>query len=119
MGYKHCEKHDCDATNGCVACEQEYVDGKTDAQILHEVHYRLGSYRYTYGELAEPLCRRLKQIAARLERESAPRAVSAAAVPLFGFELVREGGDEHESWLEGSNNGGKTWVKIENSVVNK
>jgi len=23
MSYKHCDKHDCDATNGCVWCETE------------------------------------------------------------------------------------------------
>ena len=45
MGYVHCDKHDCDATNGCVPCETERVAAMTDSDVVVEVAARSGTIR--------------------------------------------------------------------------
>lgn len=36
MSYEHCDKHDCDATNGCMTCDRERVEVMSDAEVVRE-----------------------------------------------------------------------------------
>lgn len=65
MSYEHCEKHDDDATNGCISCERERVDGLTDSEVLHEVR-NWTPYVGDDGEV--PLAERLLRISRDMEK---------------------------------------------------
>ncbi len=37
MSYRHCDRHDQDATNGCTLCEKERVERLSAAELIEEV----------------------------------------------------------------------------------
>lgn len=48
VSYEHCEKHDCDATNGCLACARE----KGTGPFNQSMYWRTNPP--TAAELADP-----------------------------------------------------------------
>jgi hypothetical protein len=66
VSYEHCEKHDEDATNGCMACEKERVAALTDADVISELSAMAsGNYRRTPEE---PMFVRANEIRKRLSK---------------------------------------------------
>jgi hypothetical protein len=44
MSYEHCDKHDCDATNGCPACEQAPPTHENQTRITIELTLETVTY---------------------------------------------------------------------------
>lgn len=111
MSYEHCDIHDQDATNGCLKCEQERIDGLTDVAILEEVELLLDtlSMARPRQEEASILSSRVGAIADRLrpakvappckcnEWDAGPGGPWLAAYGLFARErfLAWRGGRRH------------------------